>query len=467
MTDSIPEELKALKQWVLWSYEDRSGKPTKTPKQTNGWNASSNDPSTWSSWANVEEYEKIGFVFSANDTYCGLDLDNAIDKDGKIKPWALEILTAVNSYAEISPSGRGIKIYCKATLPIHNDKTGGSGRNIAIPNDTLPGEKQSAIELWDHGKFFAMTGAMMGTQTMIVEAQQAVDAILAKYSPSPVKVKKETPSPASPCAPWANAYGGQPISLSDSELIDKAKSARNGSKFTSLWGGDISAYASHSEADEALCYMLAFWCGNDESRIDTLFKSSGLYTTKWDRPDYSYRTIRNAISHTSQFYQPSKPKDDDVTFPKSEPEPEPEPDSKTATPPEATPPGEPRKPRYKVWTMKEITESTEIVDYAPVIDGLLRRGEVMNVVAGSKTRKSWFILGLTMCLEYGLKLFDRFLCSKCKVLVIDNELHLPTIRQRSKAVCEATGLQSAQNIHVLPVRGKPFGLGDIKQYIQY
>ena len=63
--------------------------------------------------------------------------------------------------------------------------------------------------------------------------------------------------------------------------------ARNGMQFARLWHGDISGYPSHSEADLALCAMLAFWCGPDPERIDRLFQQSKLYRAKWHRRHYA------------------------------------------------------------------------------------------------------------------------------------------------------------------------------------
>ena len=72
------------------------------------------------------------------------------------------------------------------------------------------------------------------------------------------------------------------ISLEDEEIIKMATAASNGLKFNQLWSGDISGYKSHSEADLALCQILAFWSGNNPDQIDRLFRQSGLYRPKWD-----------------------------------------------------------------------------------------------------------------------------------------------------------------------------------------
>jgi len=87
------------------------------------------------------------------------------------------------------------------------------------------------------------------------------------------------------------------------ELIEKAKNAKNGATFTALWSGDTSFYASQSEADLALCSLLAFWTGGDYDHVDRLFRQSGLYREKWEREDYRSQTIHKALSNTTEFYE--------------------------------------------------------------------------------------------------------------------------------------------------------------------
>jgi hypothetical protein len=98
-------------------------------------------------------------------------------------------------------------------------------------------------------------------------------------------------------------------SLTDAELIAKAKAAKNGAKFTHLWAGDWKAagYTSQSEADLALCGILAFWTDCDTARIDALFRQSGLMRRKWDRTDYRDGTIAKAIAGKTETYKPTAP----------------------------------------------------------------------------------------------------------------------------------------------------------------
>ena len=84
----------------------------------------------------------------------------------------------------------------------------------------------------------------------------------------------------------------------------KAAAAENEEKFRRLWAGDTSDYTSVSEADQALCSLLAFWTGPDPAKIDELFRESGLYREKWERADYRERTVHKALEGRTEFYGP-------------------------------------------------------------------------------------------------------------------------------------------------------------------
>jgi putative DNA primase/helicase len=76
--------------------------------------------------------------------------------------------------------------------------------------------------------------------------------------------------------------------------------SRHGQAIRRLFEGDTSAYeGDDSRADLALCAHLAFWTGNDRSRIDTLFRASGLYREKWEREDYREGTMTKATQSGS------------------------------------------------------------------------------------------------------------------------------------------------------------------------
>jgi putative DNA primase/helicase len=93
--------------------------------------------------------------------------------------------------------------------------------------------------------------------------------------------------------------------LTDEEVIALAKGAKNAAKFEALWQGDISGYASHSEADQALGSLLAFYT-QDENQLDSLYRQSALCRQKWlKRPGYRRSTIDKALSNLTDTYTPS------------------------------------------------------------------------------------------------------------------------------------------------------------------
>jgi primase-polymerase (primpol)-like protein len=279
--DAVPAELRARPQWVGWRYEERNGETTKGPIDAKcGKHARVNDPATWSTFeqalAAVERYRLsgVGYVFSLDDLYCGADLDKCRDPDtGGISETAHHIKCALASYTELSASGEGVHTIVKARKP--------GDRCRAVHR----GQK---IELYDHGRWFAMSGAIeRGGNLAIEERQKEIDALYASLFP-----------PDAPPKPKSSGHAR--ISASLAEILAKAQSAKNGDKFARLWRGDWSGYPSQSEADLALCRILAYWTGNVD-QVDRLFRQSGLYRQKWDevhhsdRQTYGEHTVRKAL----------------------------------------------------------------------------------------------------------------------------------------------------------------------------
>ena len=167
-TIRVPNSLAELDQWIVWRYEPRDGgKPTKVPYQINGSHASSTDPKTWCSWdealkawqENPGRWSGTGFVFSPGDPYFGIDLDHCLDADGRLKLWAQPIMERFfDSYAEISPSGSGIKIWAKGRLP---------GGGAAFPLG------DGRVEIYDRARYFTVTGNHWAGQMLDVEEHQS------------------------------------------------------------------------------------------------------------------------------------------------------------------------------------------------------------------------------------------------------------------------------------------------------
>ncbi len=164
-TLTVPDDLVELDSWVLWRYEVRGGKKTKVPYAVTGRKASSINPQDWSAFETVMNvwsrypngYSGIGFVFSKSDPFAGIDLDDAIQEAGELKQWAAGIVERfADTYMEISPSGRGLKIWIRGSLP-----------------DNVPGAKvaqaDGGIEIYDRGRYFTVTGRVFRGAPLQIE----------------------------------------------------------------------------------------------------------------------------------------------------------------------------------------------------------------------------------------------------------------------------------------------------------
>jgi putative DNA primase/helicase len=280
-------DIRALRQWLVWRLEERHGRPTKIPySPATGQRASSTTPENWVSYQEAVRackehgYDGIGFVFSKDDPFCGLDLDDCLDpKTGELESWARQIVEELDSYTEISPSGTGVHILMRATLPV--------GRN-----------RKGRFEAYDKGRYFTVSGKhLAGTPRAIENRQEELQDVVRRVFEQPSANGRTEPV----AVPEQLENG-----LTDDDVIRKALAASNGERFSRLWTGSTDKYGSSSEADLALCGMLAFWTGPDPEWIARLFRHSGLYRRKWERKDYRERTIARALEGRTEFYVPGR-----------------------------------------------------------------------------------------------------------------------------------------------------------------
>jgi len=300
--ENIPADLKGLNQWVgfVLDFNPEKGKHDKIPidphKLTN---AKANDPGTWGMYQSAfdcigkkasywvqrksgwQKHEKtidgIGFEFAGG--IFGVDLDHVITQDG-IDPAAQDIIETLDSYTEYSPSGTGVHILCKGTIP--------------------PGERKAgSAEMYSQGRFFTVTGKAFGPVKPLAERTAQAAAVHAKY------FKKADPPAAQQAAPLPVFT----LSQSDDEVLQRAFNSRNGDRIRALYAGDITAHngadRSHSAADLALCSELAYWTNGDAAQIDRIFRGSGLYRDKWDErrgpKTYGEITITEALKNFTPY----------------------------------------------------------------------------------------------------------------------------------------------------------------------
>jgi hypothetical protein len=93
----------------------------------------------------------------------------------------------------------------------------------------------------------------------------------------------------------------------------------------------------------------------------------------------------------------------------------------------------------------------------PVIHGLLRQGETMNIIAAPKTQKSWLVTDLALAVAMGRPWLDAFETDQGNVLIIDNELHSETSANRIPKVAAARQIslsEVGQRVFVQNLRGR-------------
>ena len=274
----IPEELKALKQWVCWQGD-------KVPRNPyTGGNAMSNNPSTWSDYETAVEavkkyhFDGVGFMFAP--PYFGVDLDKCLDDTDFVD----EFVEGLRSYNEISRSGNGIHIICRGTLPEGNRRRG-------------------KVEMYSEGRYFIMTGNPYNEKySDIVDCTERIKVLHSKYLPdlTPATIRD---------------HQIVRLEMSDTEIIDKARACKTGQVFQLLYSGAWQGlFNSQSEADLALCSQLSFWCQKDETQIDRIFRSSGLMRDKWDEKrganTYGQMTITKAVTTCTEVYTPRRGEND-------------------------------------------------------------------------------------------------------------------------------------------------------------
>lgn len=291
MFDSIPQELKDLKQWIVWKLETKDDRLTKVPYRIDipGAHASTTNPKSWTSFKNAvftveneKGYSGIGFVFTKEDPYIAVDFDKCIEKStGFVYPSIEQDILSLGSYTEISQSGSGIHVI-------------GRGEN---PDPGGKGSKKGNFEMYSKERYFALTGVVYRDSPKTINDIKfdLLNSLYKKYLlniPNDTKPKTTTEFKAR-----------NNLCLGDQEILSICERASNSSKFNSLWRGNTVGYPSQSEAELALCNIFAFYT-KDCNQLQRLLRSSGLYREKMDRSDYIGSTIEKSVSMVRDRYDP-------------------------------------------------------------------------------------------------------------------------------------------------------------------
>ena len=178
-------------QWVMWDEENETKVPFQLRRYGAKKRAASNRPSEWGSYVTAKhrfeqdlEWAGVGFQLS-NTPYTGLDLDKCRNPEtGELNEAAREILRLFDTYSDISPSSKGVKLLIRGKLP----------------EDIIPGNfwfGTQKVEIYSTLRFFTLTGLPLDGFPLEIEDRQAVlDAFLPRLTKeNPNKETNEAPEP--------------------------------------------------------------------------------------------------------------------------------------------------------------------------------------------------------------------------------------------------------------------------------
>jgi putative DNA primase/helicase len=291
----VPPELLRSDRWLLWKAElnaerRKLDKRPYNPHKPSEFGSHS-DPSTWASFEHVakcvendDSFSGVGFVFSDDDDLMGIDLDLCRDRaTGEVEGWALNIAERLDTYAEVSPSGTGIKLFLRGTLP-------GSRRR----------DDAKRVEMYDTRRFFTVTGDRLPEAPRLINRPDP--ELLAAFYYSVFSEDRVAQRPTEQRSP----------AVSDEDVLARLRSDRGAARFASVYDdGDLSEFEGNwSKADWYLASRIAFYT-QDAEQVERIFSGSALaHRDKWrDRSDYRDMTIRNAIASQNDVYMPGKGKE--------------------------------------------------------------------------------------------------------------------------------------------------------------
>ena len=267
--DAIPADLKALPQWVSWQSFPRGDgkKPTKVPiNPATGGNAKSNDPSTWGTFdmavkrASTDDLAGIGLMF-AGDDLVGIDLDDVMSDGHFTNQLAEASVRSMDSYTEISPSGRGVKTWIRST--VQPERCTGT---VDYAGESFD------YETYHRGRWFAVTGHALpygnGAVQARTEKYSRMLTMGAKAKVNPIR----TSNPAVPVVPATGT-------VADEESM-------------------IRAALRHLDVDNepnwfrSLCCLKSWGAtvGDDTARELCMEWSKG--SSKWDQDEFDLRWDR-------------------------------------------------------------------------------------------------------------------------------------------------------------------------------
>ena len=306
----IPVELTDEPRWVTWRHEaGKDGKATKVPYLPNGRTKADKtapgDRGRFSDCAATAAAAGMGVGFVLGDScWVGVDFDRVL-VDGKPSAeflHAIKPLRGYGAYAEVSPSGTGVKfIFRMDGEAVAAAAARVTGKANKESHKLLVGrEGFKEAQFFHGGGYFTVTGAAWDEWRgdRFDDASEPLAQVLQRVHA--MKFRKAA-QPAEPPIRLAQGF-------TDEELLERAFAAKNGHAIRALYDGSNDAHGGDaSSADCALAAHLAFYAGpNGHAQVAGILRSSPRGRDKLNREDYMRDTVAKAYEGLTEFYEPAR-----------------------------------------------------------------------------------------------------------------------------------------------------------------
>lgn len=404
--DNIPVELRELRQFVNWRFEHRPGseKPTKVPYSPLGFQASVTAPPTWGSFDEAVAayqcggFDGIGFVFTEADPFVGIDMDDC-EGDQAIFDRQVKIAEAFRSYQEYSPSGKGMHIIVRGSVPT--------------------GRRRAKVELYPHGRFFTMTGNVHRGGP-IEDKHDLLQILHAQMGSANGREDNDFDAPER-----------EP----DAAVTKRMFAAHNGVKARDLYEGRWQKHypdsQGPSEADFALIDVIAFYTKN-RAQIARIFRASALgQRDKAKRDDYVARMISRAFDKEVPLVDASE------AIAKAKADIDAQIAAKEAGLPDFDTPADDALPTLDVGDFAGLA----VPDRKWLVPGLIPSGNVTLLYGDGGTGKS--TIAAQLCVSTHLAIFwlGLAITSPGPALFVTAEDDVPELHRRMAAIAHSVGVK--------------------------
>lgn len=285
----IPQELRELRQWILWRFEWKDdekhpgiGSWAKVPMQPNGYQASTTNSANWSSFETVitafeqtkSKFDGIGFVFAEGGEYTGIDIDECVTRNEDefvLTPFAAKIVERLATYTEFSPSMSGVHCIGKCSTKLGTRKIWNGHE----------------LEVYNHGRYFTFTGISWHDDVQPIQGvEDDIKFILEKISQPQTEKQVQA--------------------MSTLNVEQRIQMALKNPKVNSLFYGNTLEFGGdESRADQSLCNLLARYSEGNRDILDAMFRASSLFRAKWDEmrgaQTYGNMTMDKALTGVNSF----------------------------------------------------------------------------------------------------------------------------------------------------------------------